>query len=129
MTQPWAMEAGCLAALGIVLVDPVTKPEQYVATHEEHGADDYKAFGCPGLLFRRFVPTSASRKTHATSLLLIGGCVMPRYEYVCLDCQKVMTVSLSLKDHGSAAIACSSCHSKRMEQLIGGVMAKTSRKS
>ncbi len=54
---------------------------------------------------------------------------MPRYDYVCLDCHRVTTVSLSLKDHESGPIACPSCHSKRTEQLIGSVMAKTSRKS
>lgn len=54
---------------------------------------------------------------------------MPRYEYVCLDCQKVATIPLSLKDHENGSIACPTCSSKRMEQLIASVMAKTSRKS
>lgn len=54
---------------------------------------------------------------------------MPMYEYKCLDCGKIATLSLSLKDHDGGSITCPSCNSKRMEQLIATVMAKTSRKS
>jgi putative FmdB family regulatory protein len=54
---------------------------------------------------------------------------MPMYEYKCLDCGKETTLALSLKDHDSGAVSCPSCQSKRMEQLVSSVMAKTSRKS
>ena len=54
---------------------------------------------------------------------------MPTYEYVCLDCGKEALLSLNLKDHDSGIAVCPSCKSKRMEQLISSVMAKTSRKS
>ena len=54
---------------------------------------------------------------------------MPRYEFICLDCQQVATLSMSLKDHESGSVTCPACGSKRMEQLIAPVMAKTSRKS
>ncbi len=54
---------------------------------------------------------------------------MPTYEYKCLDCETVATLSLSLKDHERGSMTCPSCGSKRMEQLIANVMAKTSRKS
>ena len=54
---------------------------------------------------------------------------MPTYEYKCLDCGKEAVLSLRLKDHESASVACPACNSKRMEQLISSVMAKTSRKS
>ena len=54
---------------------------------------------------------------------------MPMYEYKCLDCGKEATLSLSLKDHESGSVTCPSCKSKRMEQLVSAVMAKTSRKS
>jgi putative FmdB family regulatory protein len=53
---------------------------------------------------------------------------MPMYEYKCLDCGKESMLNLTLKDHERAA-SCPSCKSKRMEQLISSVMAKTSRKS
>ena len=53
---------------------------------------------------------------------------MPMYEYKCLDCGKESMLSLTLKDHESA-VACPSCQSQRMEQLISSVTAKTSRKS
>ncbi len=54
---------------------------------------------------------------------------MPTYEYKCMDCGKETTLALSLKDHESGGAACPSCKSKRMEQLVTSVMAKTSRKS
>jgi putative FmdB family regulatory protein len=54
---------------------------------------------------------------------------MPTYEYKCLDCGKEAELSLRLQDHESGSVACPSCKSKRMEQLISSVMAKTSRKS
>ncbi len=54
---------------------------------------------------------------------------MPMYEYKCLDCGKESLLSLSLKDHENGAAVCPSCKSKRMEQLLTSVMAKTSRKS
>ena len=54
---------------------------------------------------------------------------MPTYEYKCLDCGKEVVLSLRLKDHESGSVACPSCNSKRMEQLISSVMTKTSRKS
>lgn len=54
---------------------------------------------------------------------------MPMYEYKCLDCGKEALLSLSLKDRDSGQVSCPSCQSKRMEQLVSSVMAKTSRKS
>ena len=54
---------------------------------------------------------------------------MPIYEYKCLDCGKESTLKLTLQDHNDQRVSCPSCSSQRMEQLIGAVMAKTSRKS
>ncbi len=54
---------------------------------------------------------------------------MPRYDYICLDCQKEETVLLTLKDREAGSVRCSACGSKRMEQLIADVTARTSRKS
>ncbi|TKS61666.1 MAG: hypothetical protein EWM72_00414 [Nitrospira sp.] len=54
---------------------------------------------------------------------------MPTYEYKCLDCGKEVVLFLRLQDHERGSVACPSCNSKRMEQLITSVMAKTSRKS
>src|SRR5579885_2152865 len=56
-------------------------------------------------------------------------CLMPMYEYKCLDCGKESEVSLTLKDHETGAATCPSCKSTRKEQLISAVTAKTSRKS
>ena len=54
---------------------------------------------------------------------------MPMYDYKCLDCVKEVVLSLRLEDHERGSVTCPSCKSKRMEQLITSVMAKTSRKS
>ena len=54
---------------------------------------------------------------------------MPRYDYKCLDCGKEFLLALTLKEHESGAAACSSCGSKKVEQLVTGFSAKTSRKS
>lgn len=54
---------------------------------------------------------------------------MPMYEYKCLDCGKEVLLTLTLKEHDSGQVTCPSCKSKKMEQLISSVMAKTSRKS
>lgn len=54
---------------------------------------------------------------------------MPTYEYKCLDCGKEVVLFLRLQDHEQGSVACPSCNSKHMEQLITSVMAKTSRKS
>lgn len=54
---------------------------------------------------------------------------MPMYEFKCQECGKEAVLSLTMKDRESGAVTCPSCGSKRMEQLISGVMAKTSRKS
>lgn len=54
---------------------------------------------------------------------------MPMYEFKCLQCGKEAVLSLSMKDRESGAVACPSCGSQQMEQLISGVMARTSRKS
>jgi putative FmdB family regulatory protein len=54
---------------------------------------------------------------------------MPMYDYICLDCGKESLITLTLKDHETRNVTCSSCGSKRVEQVISGFTAKTSRKS
>ena len=54
---------------------------------------------------------------------------MPMYDYICLDCGKESLITLTLKDHETRNVKCSSCGSKRVEQVIRGFTAKTSRKS
>ncbi|HEU4685537.1 MAG TPA: zinc ribbon domain-containing protein [Nitrospira sp.] len=54
---------------------------------------------------------------------------MPTYEYRCLDCGNLATLWLSMRDRESGSVSCPRCGSKRMEQLIAAVTAKTSRKS
>jgi putative FmdB family regulatory protein len=71
----------------------------------------------------------ARREEEVLFSLGIKEDAMPMYEYKCLDCGKEATLALSLKDHDSGAVSCPSCKSKRMEQLVSSVMAKTSRKS
>ena len=54
---------------------------------------------------------------------------MPTYEYKCMDCGKESELYLSISEHERGNIACPTCKSTRMEQLISAISAKTSRKS
>jgi putative FmdB family regulatory protein len=54
---------------------------------------------------------------------------MPTYEYKCLDCDKVSVLNLSLGEHSRGNMTCPECKSRRLEQVISAISAKTSRKS
>ena len=54
---------------------------------------------------------------------------MPIYDFECQDCKKVFSLTLSLKEREAGGIECQGCKSKRLEPLMAGLFAKTSRKS
>ena len=54
---------------------------------------------------------------------------MPIYEFQCQDCGKEFSITLSLKERETGGIECPGCKSKRLEPLMAGFFAKTSRKS
>lgn len=54
---------------------------------------------------------------------------MPSYAFECQSCHGTFTLSLSLRDREAANIACPSCRSAQVRQLITNFMVKTSKKS
>jgi len=53
---------------------------------------------------------------------------MPRYEYLCEACGRIVTLWLSVSQHGSAP-ACPECGSKKLTQQITPFLTQTSRKA
>ena len=54
---------------------------------------------------------------------------MPYYEFECKRCGRRFTVEESFAEHNRHKEKCPKCGSKRVEQLISSVHAKTSKKS
>jgi putative FmdB family regulatory protein len=54
---------------------------------------------------------------------------MPSYAFECQSCHDTFTLSLSLHDREAAPIACPSCGSMQVQQLVSRFMVKTSKKS
>ncbi len=56
--------------------------------------------------------------------------MMPVYEYVCKNCGKEFTISLSFKEfEAKPEIKCAHCESNNVQRRFTGFFAKTSRKS
>ncbi len=72
-------------------------------------------------------------RTYLTSVALtqdiLREAVMPVYEFQCQDCGKEFSLTLSLKERDGGGMECPACKSKRLEPLMCGFFAKTSRKS
>jgi len=54
---------------------------------------------------------------------------MPMYEFYCRDCQKEVSLVLTLKEREAGAATCPKCGGKRLEPVLSAFYAKTSRKS
>ncbi len=54
---------------------------------------------------------------------------MPTYEFSCADCKKEVTLILTMKEREEGGFACPQCKGKKLEPLMAGFFAKTSRKS
>jgi putative FmdB family regulatory protein len=54
---------------------------------------------------------------------------MPSYAYVCKDCKKSFTVTMSLADYEKAKVTCPSCKSKKVEQKPATFFAVSAKKS
>jgi len=54
---------------------------------------------------------------------------MPTYEFLCLKCQKVFTVTMTIRERGEKQPACPACGSSELESQFTSVVTKTSRKS
>ncbi|MEJ2691079.1 MAG: zinc ribbon domain-containing protein [Deltaproteobacteria bacterium] len=54
---------------------------------------------------------------------------MPVYDYLCLKCNKVFTVTLSLAEIGKKKPVCPKCKRNKVKKQITPFLTKTSRKS
>lgn len=54
---------------------------------------------------------------------------MPLYEYFCQQCQREVTISMSISQHDKGEASCPQCGERRLQPLVGTFFAKTSRKS
>ena len=54
---------------------------------------------------------------------------MPTYEFHCANCKKEITLVLTMKEREQGHFACPDCKGKKLEPLMAGFFAKTSRKS
>ena len=62
-------------------------------------------------------------------MLFRKECIMPVYEYKCLDCKKKFSVTLTVSEHDKSKIKCPGCGSKKVEQQLAAFFAVTSKKS
>jgi putative FmdB family regulatory protein len=54
---------------------------------------------------------------------------MPTYEYVCGNCGKKFSRTMTFAEHAKGAAPCPKCHGTRVAQQFSAVFTKTSRKS
>jgi putative FmdB family regulatory protein len=54
---------------------------------------------------------------------------MPVYEYYCSQCQREVTVPMSVSQHERGDAACPQCGGHDLRPLMGSFFSKTSRKS
>jgi putative FmdB family regulatory protein len=54
---------------------------------------------------------------------------MPVYEYYCPQCQREVTVPMSVSEHDKGGAACPQCGGHDLRPQLGTFFSKTSRKS
>ncbi len=54
---------------------------------------------------------------------------MPTYEFLCSQCQKEFSITMTIREREEKQPVCPACGSKELEPMFGSVFAKTSRKS
>jgi putative FmdB family regulatory protein len=54
---------------------------------------------------------------------------MPRYDYVCKECKKSFTLTMTLTEHDKAKVSCPGCKSKKVEQKVAAFFAVSAKKS
>ncbi|MFB3920260.1 MAG: FmdB family zinc ribbon protein [Terriglobia bacterium] len=54
---------------------------------------------------------------------------MPSYEFVCKECKKTFTLTMTLEEYDRKRFACPKCKSKKVEQKLAAFFAVTSKKS
>lgn len=54
---------------------------------------------------------------------------MPSYEFLCKNCKKTFSITLTLEAYEKSRVACPKCKSKKVEQKPAAFFAVTSKKS
>jgi putative FmdB family regulatory protein len=54
---------------------------------------------------------------------------MPTYEYVCKECKKTFSRTMTLAEYQKGGVACPSCKSKKVEQKPATFFAVSAKKS
>jgi len=58
-----------------------------------------------------------------------GGVAMPVYEYYCGQCEREVTLTLSIREHDKGQIKCPKCDGKALRPLLSTFMSQTAKKS
>ncbi len=61
--------------------------------------------------------------------IVTGGISMPKYEYLCQNCNKNFEVIMSMKEHENKKVSCPTCKKKKVVQQFSTFYSKTSKKS
>jgi putative FmdB family regulatory protein len=54
---------------------------------------------------------------------------MPTYDFQCLECKKKFTLTMTWTDFDKRKPKCPKCGKRKVEQVFGSQMVKTSKKS
>ena len=54
---------------------------------------------------------------------------MPTYEFICEECKKPFTLSISISEYEKKGFRCPECESTKVKQQITSFQTKTSKKS
>jgi putative FmdB family regulatory protein len=54
---------------------------------------------------------------------------MPEYEFVCEECKKPFTMTMSISEYEKTKFECPKCKSKKVTRQVSVFQTKTSRKS
>ena len=54
---------------------------------------------------------------------------MPNYEFLCQNCNKKFSLSLTIKDREDEKFKCPKCGSRKNQPIFGNFYAKTAKKS
>jgi hypothetical protein len=59
----------------------------------------------------------------------LGGCAMPRYEFLSEKCQEPFELTMTIAEHEKGKVRCPTCKSTRVVPQLGAFMGQTAKKS
>jgi putative FmdB family regulatory protein len=54
---------------------------------------------------------------------------MPRYEFLCQECQKTFELTMTISEHEKGNVRCTTCKSTRVVPQLGSFTTQTAKKS